>query len=233
MKLIFVFSVVLCVTFSKTIPPALVTSWNKLLEPHQQKCIEESHVDPDVVKNMFNRNEFPDNRELGCYLKCMFKSLNYYGPNGQLDGDLIVKSMDNATKVDYSCITKFQTETDLCANAYKISPVLVTSWNQLVKPFQDKCIEESQVDPDLAKNVFNRNYFPDEKPISCYFKCLHENLNNYGPDGELNGDLVAKTIAGASTEIANPCIDKFKSETDRCTKAYRVSGCLAEANLID
>ncbi|KAK4879610.1 hypothetical protein RN001_007756 [Aquatica leii] len=115
----------------------------------------------------------------------------------------------------------------------KIPPLLVTSWNKLVEPYQNKCIEESQVEPDIAKNVFTKNTYLDKKPISCYFKCLHEKLNNYGSNGELNGDSIAKNIDHVTTEIAYTCIEKFISETDRCTNAYKVSTCLIEANLVD
>ncbi|KAK4879612.1 hypothetical protein RN001_007758 [Aquatica leii] len=103
-----------------------------------------------------------------------------------------------------------------------------TSVNELIAPFQEKCIEETEVDPDVAKNMFNGNELPNEEHARCYLKCLDENLNFYRPNGELDCDLMAKTLDHISADVIHKCVHKFQSETDRCIKSYKVSICLLD-----
>ncbi|KAK4879582.1 hypothetical protein RN001_007728 [Aquatica leii] len=112
-------------------------------------------------------------------------------------------------------------------SAYSASlpPSVIQSWNNVVAPYQETCIQESEVDPDIARNMFVRSELPNEEHMRCYLKCLHEKLNFYLPNGDLDKDLMVKTFVHITPEIGDMCFAKFGSEPNHCLKSYRIAIC--------
>ncbi|KAK4879581.1 hypothetical protein RN001_007727 [Aquatica leii] len=118
-------------------------------------------------------------------------------------------------------------------SAYSITIPLSTvkSWYDVTAPYQETCIQESDVDPDIARNMLLINTLPNEMHMRCYLKCLHEKLNFYLPNGDLDKDLMVKTFDHVTPEIGDMCFAKFGSEPDHCLKSYRIVMCGVQATL--
>ncbi|KAF5287964.1 hypothetical protein FQR65_LT12141 [Abscondita terminalis] len=218
------------------IPPSVIISWSKLMEPFVEECIEESKIDADIGRNIFSLSKLPDEKTMHCYFRCLDKKMGFLLPDGKFNKELMLNKIDLLTpEIAVKCIDKFQNVENVCTKSYKalIPPSVVTSWNQLVGPFVEMCIDESKVDADIARNMFNRDYLPNEEHMRCYFHCINIKLGFNNPDGTFNRELMIKEINHLTPEIADKCLEKFLSEKEDCMRSYRTNLCIVEENLID
>ncbi|KAF5287963.1 hypothetical protein FQR65_LT12140 [Abscondita terminalis] len=114
----------------------------------------------------------------------------------------------------------------------EIPPSIVSSWNKLVQPFVETCIEEESVDAEIARNVFSKNFIPKEEHIRCYFKCIDSKLGFLLPGGKFNKELMINKIEHFTPKIADKCLQMLPDDDD-CLKSHKLAICIVEQSLVN
>ncbi|KAK4879400.1 hypothetical protein RN001_007546 [Aquatica leii] len=106
-----------------------------------------------------------------------------------------------------------------------VLPPVFQSWYNLTHPIVEICINETGVDADLVRSLFNKTSIPSEEHLRCLFKCIDDKLGFIRPDGSFNKEVMIAKIARLTPEIAIECLDKYESEPDGCVKSHEGTLC--------
>ncbi|KAF5296849.1 hypothetical protein FQA39_LY12367 [Lamprigera yunnana] len=110
--------------------------------------------------------------------------------------------------------------------AQKIPSHLAIDWTDLVAPHSEKCIVETEVDANVARNIFHDVPVEIDRTLRCYFKCLLENMEFLLPNGQLVHEKFIGVLPDFEREIVEKCVDTYNPEKDFCDKAFLVSSCI-------
>ncbi|KAF5287970.1 hypothetical protein FQR65_LT12147 [Abscondita terminalis] len=114
----------------------------------------------------------------------------------------------------------------------KVSDDLMDDWNAVASTYADECIEESEANPIVAKNMFKNHKLHDEEHIQCFIKCLNYKLKFLTDVGVYDKERFVNTLQHVTREIVDKCVEKHKFETNECKNSYLVAACFAEENYI-
>ncbi|XP_031327338.1 uncharacterized protein LOC116158653 [Photinus pyralis] len=87
---------------------------------------------------------------------------------------------------------------------------IVQSYAKYVLVFQERCEQESGVNPIEADRLLNPGILSDNDAFKHYAACLFRNLRLLNNDGTSNIDNYRIFIASEHPEIVNPLIEKCK-----------------------
>ncbi|XP_031329133.1 general odorant-binding protein 83a-like [Photinus pyralis] len=105
------------------ITPDIIESWEATIAPYVEKCKAESNVNSRHVEKL-KFLEFAEEKEFFCYVKCLYKNIEFIDKNGNINIDQIVKlsiDIDIATK----CKERAEPEGDECRKAFILLTCIV------------------------------------------------------------------------------------------------------------
>ncbi|KAF5284315.1 hypothetical protein FQA39_LY04608 [Lamprigera yunnana] len=106
------------VTYSLNVKPEMIEKWDKIIEPHRQKCVEESNVDANEAKNFMKADTIPQDKSFKCYLKCLMLQLGLMDDAGKINAEEIKKLDPEADAGADECL-KIGSDPDICESAFK------------------------------------------------------------------------------------------------------------------
>lgn len=98
--------------------------WLSMLEPFKRDCIAETKVNPEYPDRIVLHGEYPEDRKLKCYVKCMSMKMGVLDANGEVVEEIFRKYLnvdddEIAKSVSKKCLN--ENSTDLCEKAFRIS----------------------------------------------------------------------------------------------------------------
>ncbi|XP_076398477.1 odorant binding protein 11 isoform X2 [Megachile rotundata] len=106
-------------------------------------------------------------------------------------------------------------------------------FHKVTSSVRKKCIAETGT---TVEDVENTEYgqFPDDDRLKCYFKCALEKFKVMDKKGNMNFDIVRKTIPSVYKDILDDMIDTCSDigGKDKCAKAFNFMKCMFQANPI-
>ncbi|KAB0798183.1 hypothetical protein PPYR_09176 [Photinus pyralis] len=95
--------------------------WRNVTLPHHDACVIESQIDPLIAETWLRDFHMPDDDYFGCFLKCLYSSLNFMRSDGTFDQHEIV---DVAHYMDHDmaemCLENIDVEENLCKKSYNL-----------------------------------------------------------------------------------------------------------------
>ncbi|KAK4885523.1 hypothetical protein RN001_001794 [Aquatica leii] len=150
--------------------------------------------------------------------------------NGDIDLDL---GLDVVTfipkRLGIKCIKNHKHELDKCEKSYETIPQEhLKEWGEVIKSINDVCIESNKTDKKLIKEMLGELKYSEDKALKCYWRCLHEKLGLFKPNGDIDLDLVLKVVTFIPKELGIKCIENQKHEMDKCEKSYKLAKCVID-----
>ncbi|KAF5296842.1 hypothetical protein FQA39_LY12360 [Lamprigera yunnana] len=124
------------------ISPEAIKLWENISRNHNDECISTTNIDPVVLKRIVYNRTVPNDRNVYCYLRCIYEKLDFLLPNGEFDEDKIVNT---ATYLTHEVSKK-----------YSNKPLRIHVFDALI--FARK--EWSSVSAITIKNCFEKSGFP-------------------------------------------------------------------------
>ncbi|XP_031345854.1 uncharacterized protein LOC116172728 [Photinus pyralis] len=107
-----------------------------------------------------------------------------------------------------------------------LDPVVIDEWEKGVLPHIDYCVSTTNVDWDIAKNMFRHVHLPDESTFHCYMKCIFDRMSFLNSDQELDQDQMLQHIYALTPDLSQLCVDESAGIEDICVKMYNITKCI-------
>ena len=98
-------------------------------------------------------------------------------------------------------------------------------WVKLLAPFQNQCIEETNVSKEYAKNWLVKQEYFDDPILQCYLTCLHRHLGIMLSDNSIDTNTLSQIAEGVNKDMAEFCNHKVKLVDNPCKKSMEISKC--------
>ncbi|KAF5287962.1 hypothetical protein FQR65_LT12139 [Abscondita terminalis] len=93
--------------------------WSNLTNEYVEECVLISKVSPSLVDEILIHADVPDDKNLHCYLKCIYEKIHFLLPNGEFDEDEIVEKAHYANpEITEKCIEVADFEKELCRKSF-------------------------------------------------------------------------------------------------------------------
>ncbi|KAF5282222.1 hypothetical protein FQA39_LY17666 [Lamprigera yunnana] len=96
----------------------------------------------------------------------------------------------------------------------------VENWEQLFSRNYEKCVKESSVDENEAKNIFKSLKFPEDHSFKCFVKCQMQSLDFVNSKGEPNIQNLISQAKNVDEKIVKMSAEVASVETDLCDKVF-------------
>ncbi|KAF5284014.1 hypothetical protein FQR65_LT13621 [Abscondita terminalis] len=114
-----VFSVVTHLVSCQHLPPEAVEEWTKLISPFENECAPKETKPHEEVDGIIKEAHVEKSLETCLYLKCLYEKLNFFGPNGEIMGNVVMEKLNymtpNITKI---CVDEAAWEIGRCKKSY-------------------------------------------------------------------------------------------------------------------
>ncbi|KAF5271056.1 hypothetical protein FQR65_LT00475 [Abscondita terminalis] len=102
--------------------------WGDLINAYQEQCINFSGADPVLVTMIIEDAYVADDSSLGCYLMCIYNHLEFLGPDGEFDINLIFAKAPYMTDLfTQKCLNQAKNEPDHCQKSLIVGNCTITA----------------------------------------------------------------------------------------------------------
>ncbi|XP_031342195.1 uncharacterized protein LOC116170161 [Photinus pyralis] len=108
----------------------------------------------------------------------------------------------------------------------RLDPMVIAEWEEGVLPHIDYCVNITNVDWDIAKNMFRNVHLPDESTFHCYMKCIFDRQLLLNSNQELDQDQMLEKIYGLTPDLSQLCVDESAGIEDICVRIYNITKCI-------
>lgn len=106
------------------------------MDPVTASCLAESGMEPRLIQDLINKGEYPEDRKLKCYLRCVYLKLKMLNERAEINEQQVKKNVgvdDEKIKDEVYHRCKKVKGADLCEVAFNLSKCTYRTVEELVK----------------------------------------------------------------------------------------------------
>ncbi|KAK5647347.1 hypothetical protein RI129_002239 [Pyrocoelia pectoralis] len=107
----------------------------------------------------------------------------------------------------------------------KLNQETIEKWNELIRPYNERCISESGVKKELADSLYTNLDYPDDQNFKCYVNCLSRELGVLDSNNKFDKGRLAELTLEDQSELLDSCIKKAEQFSKQCEIGFIFTTC--------
>ncbi|KAB0797580.1 hypothetical protein PPYR_08573 [Photinus pyralis] len=99
------------------LPQHLIDDWNAVQNPHREKCVNLTKIDPSLPERLLTEMHVPDDDGFKCYLKCVLENVKVIVGN-DIDVDTLSAVVHMTRDLSEKCANATRSESDACRKSF-------------------------------------------------------------------------------------------------------------------